>query len=77
MDINRHYQDVMQADDFIIADKVKYAYLGLGVKQDTFLALFNISCCKACPFLLLTENKYRSVLILILKILFTMDELVK
>jgi len=40
VDINRHYQDVMQTDGFVTADKVKNAYLGLGVKQDTFLALF-------------------------------------
>lgn len=39
-DINRHYQEVMQADGFATADKVKNAYLGLGVKQDTFLTLF-------------------------------------
>lgn len=40
VDINRHYQEVMQADGFATADKVKNAYLGLGVKKDTFLALF-------------------------------------
>lgn len=40
VDINRHYQEVMQADGFATADKVKNAYLGLGVKQDTFLTLF-------------------------------------
>lgn len=40
MNINRHYQEVMQADGFVTADKVKNAYLGLGVKQDTFLTLF-------------------------------------
>lgn len=40
VDINRHYQEVMQTDGFATADKVKNAYLGLGVKQDTFLALF-------------------------------------
>jgi integrase len=39
-DINRHYQKVMQSDGFVTADKVENAYLGLGVKQDTFLALF-------------------------------------
>lgn len=32
VDINRHYQEVMQADGFATADKVKNAYLGLGVK---------------------------------------------
>lgn len=40
VDINRHYQEIMQTDGFVTADKVKNAYLGLGVKQDTFLALF-------------------------------------
>ena len=40
MDINRHYQEVMQADGFTTADKVKNVYLGLGVKQKTFLTLF-------------------------------------
>jgi site-specific recombinase XerD len=40
MDINRHYQEVMQTDGFVTADKVKNAYLGLGVKQDSFLTLF-------------------------------------
>ncbi|MFT4222582.1 site-specific integrase [Dysgonomonas sp.] len=40
VNINRHYQEVMQADGFVTADKVKNAYLGLGVKQDTFLTLF-------------------------------------
>lgn len=40
VDINRHYQEVMQTDGFVTADKVKNAYLGLGLKQDTFLTLF-------------------------------------
>lgn len=40
VDINRHYQEIMQTDGFVTADKVKNAYLGLGVKQDTFLTLF-------------------------------------
>lgn len=40
VDINRHYQEVMQTDGFVTADKVKNAYLGLGVKQDSFLTLF-------------------------------------
>jgi len=39
-DINRHYQEVMQTDAFVTANKVKNAYLGLDVMQDTFLALF-------------------------------------
>lgn len=40
IDINRHYQEVMQTDGFITANKVENAYLGLGIKQDTCLALF-------------------------------------
>ncbi len=40
VDINRHYQEGVQSDGFVTADKVKNAYLGLGVKQDTFLTLF-------------------------------------
>lgn len=40
VDINRHYQEVMQKDGFVTADKVKNAYLELGIKQDPFLALF-------------------------------------
>ena len=40
MDINHHYQEVMQTNGFVTSDKVKNAYLGLGVKQDTFLTLF-------------------------------------
>lgn len=40
VDINRHYQEVVQTDGFVTADKVKNVYLGLGVKQDTFLTLF-------------------------------------
>lgn len=40
VDINLHYQEVMQTNGFVTADKVKNAHLGLGVKQDTFLALF-------------------------------------
>lgn len=35
VDINRHYQEVMQTDGLVTADKVKNAYLGLGVQQDT------------------------------------------
>jgi hypothetical protein len=40
VDINRHYQEIMQTDGFVTADKIKNAYLGLEVKQDTFLTLF-------------------------------------
>jgi hypothetical protein len=40
VDINRHYQEVIQTDGFVTADKVKNTYLGLEVKQDTFLTLF-------------------------------------
>lgn len=40
VDINRHYQEVMKTDGFVTAKKVKNAYQGLGIKQDTFLTLF-------------------------------------
>ena len=40
VDINKHYQELLQTDGFTTAEKVKNAYLGLGVKQDTFLNLF-------------------------------------
>lgn len=41
VDINRHYQEIMQTDGYVTAEKVKNAYLGLGIKQDMFLALFD------------------------------------
>ena len=41
VDINKHYQEVMQANGYVTANKVKNAYLGLGVKQDMFLTLFD------------------------------------
>lgn len=41
VDINRHYQKMMQTDGFVTAERVKNAYLGLGVKQDLFLILFD------------------------------------
>ena len=40
VDINRHYQEIMQEEGFVTADKIKNAYLGLSIKQYTFLTLF-------------------------------------
>lgn len=31
VDINRHYQELMQTDDYVTATKLKNAYLGIGV----------------------------------------------
>lgn len=31
--INKHYQEIMQVDGFVTADKVKNAYLGLGISR--------------------------------------------
>jgi len=39
-DVNRHYQELMQADGYVTAEKLKNAYLGIGVKQETLLKLF-------------------------------------
>ena len=39
-DISKHYQKIMQAEGFVNADKVKNAYLGLNVKENTLLTLF-------------------------------------
>ncbi|MDR0660462.1 MAG: site-specific integrase, partial [Prevotellaceae bacterium] len=40
MDINRRYQELMQTDGYVTATKLKNAYLGIGVKQETLLKLF-------------------------------------
>lgn len=41
VDINRRYQETMQSDGYVTAGKVKNAYLGIGVRQDTLLKLFD------------------------------------
>jgi hypothetical protein len=40
VDVNRHYQELMQADGYVTATKLKNAYHGIGVKQETLLKLF-------------------------------------
>lgn len=40
VDVNRCYRELMQADGYVIATKLKNAYLGIGVKQGTLLKLF-------------------------------------
>ncbi|MDR0537199.1 MAG: phage integrase SAM-like domain-containing protein, partial [Tannerellaceae bacterium] len=40
VDVNRRYQELMQSDGYVTAEKLKNAYLGIGVKQETLLKLF-------------------------------------
>ena len=40
VDVNRRYQELMQTDGYVTAAKLKDAYLGIGVKQETLLKLF-------------------------------------
>lgn len=40
VDVNRRYQEMMQADGYVTAAKLKDAYLGIGIKQETLLKLF-------------------------------------
>jgi len=40
VDINRRYQELMQTDGYVTATKLKNVYLGIGVKQETLLKLF-------------------------------------
>ena len=40
VDINRRYQEMMQTDGYVTAAKLKDAYLGIGIKQETLLKLF-------------------------------------
>jgi integrase len=40
VDVNRRYQELMQTDGYVTAAKLKNAYLGIGVKQETLLKLF-------------------------------------
>ena len=40
MEVNRRYQELMQTDGYVTAAKLKDAYLGIGVKQETLLKLF-------------------------------------
>ena len=38
--VNRRYQELMQTDGYVTTAKLKDAYLGIGVKQETLLKLF-------------------------------------
>ncbi len=40
VDVNRRYQELMQTDGYVTATKLKNTYLGIGVKQETLLKLF-------------------------------------
>ncbi len=40
VEVNRRYQELMQMDGYVTAAKLKDAYLGIGVKQETLLKLF-------------------------------------
>ena len=40
VDVNRRYQELMQTDGYVTATKLKNAYFGIGVKQETLLKLF-------------------------------------
>ncbi len=40
VDVNRRYQELMQTDGYVTAEKLKNAYLGIGIKQETLLKLF-------------------------------------
>lgn len=40
VEVNRHYQELMQSDGYVTAAKLRDAYLGIGVKQETLLKLF-------------------------------------
>ena len=40
VEVNRRYQELMQADGYVTAAKLKDAYLGIGIKQETLLKLF-------------------------------------
>lgn len=40
VDVNHRYQEMMQTDGYVTAVKLKDAYLGIGIKQETLLKLF-------------------------------------
>lgn len=40
VEVNRRYQELMQTDGYVTAAKLKDTYLGIGVKQETLLKLF-------------------------------------
>lgn len=40
VEVNRRYQELMQTEGYVAATKLKDVYLGIGVKQETLLKLF-------------------------------------
>ena len=40
VEVNRRYQELIQTDGYVTAAKLKDAYLGIGIKQETLLKLF-------------------------------------
>ena len=40
VDVNRRYQELMQSDGYVTAARLRDACLGLGVKRETLLKLF-------------------------------------
>ena len=40
VDVNRRYQELMQSDGYVTAARLRDVYLGLGVKRETLLKLF-------------------------------------
>lgn len=40
VEVNRRYQELIQSDGYVTAAKLRDAYLGIGVKQETLLKLF-------------------------------------
>jgi len=46
VDVNRHYQELMRSDGYVTAAKLKDAYLGIGIKQETLVKLLRTE--KSC-----------------------------
>ncbi len=46
MEVNRRYQELTQTDGYVTAAKLKDTYLGIGVKQETLLKLFEQHNCE-------------------------------
>ena len=40
VNINRHYQEIFDRDNYVTAEKVKNAHLGLGMDHETLLTVF-------------------------------------
>lgn len=66
VEVNRRYQEAMQTDGYVTASKLRDTYLGIGVKQETLLKLFeqhNAEFAKKVGFSreIATYKKYRCV----------------